>query len=521
MKKQYLLAIDNGTQSIRTILFDQEGNLIHKVQIHIEPYFSKNPGWAEQEPDYYWDTICCACKQLWEESKILPEQVAGMSVTTQRTTVINLDREGKPLRPAIVWVDNRKTEGLKPVGGAWGLMFKLIGESNSVRYIQNETEANWIKKHQPEIWEKTDKYLFLSGYLNYKFTGKFVDSLSSQVGYVPFDYKRFKWCKPNDWKWKAMAVKREMLPELFQPGASLGNVTAEAAAATGIPEGLPVIASSSDKACEIVGSGGLAPHVGCLSYGTIATINTTLDRYVEAVPLIPPFPAGVPGAYSLELAVVKGFWMISWFKKEFAQREQLIAKERGIQPEELFDELLNKVPAGSMGLTLQPFWSPGIKIPGPEAKGAIIGFSDVHTRAHVYRAILEGLAYALREHKERIEKRSKTKITELRVSGGGSQSDAAVQLTADVFGLPTSRPHIYETSSLGAAISASVGLGIHKDFATAIGKMTRVADTFQPIPENQKLYDKLYSEVYLKMYEKMKPLYQKIQDITGYPEKIL
>ncbi|UUZ53606.1 hypothetical protein LP419_33585 [Massilia sp. H-1] len=117
-----------------------------------------------------------------------------------------------------------------------------------------------------------------------------------------------------------------------------------------------------------------------------------------------------------------------------------------------------------MGLMLQPYWTPGIKVPGPEAKGAIIGFGDVHTRAHVYRAILEGLAYALREGKERIEKRSGVAITELRVSGGGSQSDAAMQLTADIFGLPTARPHIYETSGLGAAIDAAVGLGLYPDF---------------------------------------------------------
>ena len=122
--------------------------------------------------------------------------------------------------------------------------------------------------------------------------------------------------------------------------------------------------------------------------------------------------------------------------------------------------------------------------------------------------------------KERIEKRAKIKMTELRVSGGGSQSNAAMQLTADVFGLPTSRPHLFETSSLGAAISTCVGLGLHQDFPTAIRKMTRVSDTFQPVPENQKLYDQLYSKVYLKMYEKMKPLYEEIQKITGYPEKV-
>jgi len=173
-----------------------------------------------------------------------------------------------------------------------------------------------------------------------------------------------------------------------------------------------------------------------------------------------------------------------------------------------------------MGLMLQPYWTPGIKVPGPEAKGAIIGFGDVHTRAHVYRAILEGLAYALREGKERIEKRSGVAITELRVSGGGSQSDAAMQLTADIFGLPSARPHLYETSGLGAAIDAAVGLGLYPDFRAAIKAMTRVGKVFYPIAANQKMYEQLYHRVYRKMYARLQPMYQEIADITGYPKQV-
>jgi sugar (pentulose or hexulose) kinase len=173
-----------------------------------------------------------------------------------------------------------------------------------------------------------------------------------------------------------------------------------------------------------------------------------------------------------------------------------------------------------MGLTLQPYWSPGLKVPGPEAKGAIIGFGNVHTRAHIYRAILEGLAYALREGKERTERRSRIPITELRVAGGGSQSDAALQITADIFGLPTARPHTYEASGLGAAIDAAAGLGLHPDFDTAVREMTRLGDTFEPDPRNREIYDGLYHRVYKQMYSRLKPLYEEIRDITGYPGRV-
>ena len=215
--------------------------------------------------------------------------------------------------------------------------------------------------------------------------------------------------------------------------------------------------------------------------------------------------------------IYRGFWMVSWFKKEFGLREMQRAKELGVEPEALFDELVNSVPAGSMGLMLQPYWSPGIREPGLEAKGSIICFGDVHTRAHVYRAILEGLAYALREGQEKIQARSKIRLTELRVSGGGSQSDAAMQLTADIFNLPALRPHTHETSGLGAAIDAAVGLGLHASFAAASDAMTRTGRRFEPIAANADRYAELYERVYKRMYRQLAPLYSEIQKITGYP----
>lgn len=512
-----ILAIDNGTQSVRALLFDLRGQVVAGSKIEIEPYYSRHPGWAEQDPELYWKSLCQACHALWQAPNVNREAIAGVTLTTQRATMINLDREGRPLRPAMVWLDQRRTEGLKPVGGLWGLAFRLVGMSQTVAYLQAEAEANWIRTHQPEIWQKTHKYLFLSGYLTYRLTGRYVDSVGCQVGYLPFDYKALNWASPRDWKWQAVPVEPGQLSDLVPPTGCLGEVTAAASEATGIPAGLPVVAAAADKACEVIGSGCLDPHIGCLSYGTTATINTTHTRYVEVIPLIPPYPSAVPGHYSLEIQVYRGYWMVSWFKREFADREQRLAEDRGVEPEQLFDALVESVPPGSMGLTLQPYWSPGLKEPGPEAKGAVIGFGDVHTRAHLYRAILEGVAYALREGGERTGARSGTPIRELRVVGGGSQSDAALQLTADLFGLPVARPHTYEASGLGAAMDAAVGLGLHPDFETAVAEMVRLGDTFEPNAEHHEIYDALYRRVYKQMYKRLRPLYEEIRDITGYP----
>ncbi len=517
MTDELILALDNGTQSVRALAFDLQGRLVHKERVPIEPYVSPRPGWCEQDPDLYWNALAEACQHLWHARPDVKARIVGIALTTQRATVVNVDAEGQPLRPAIVWLDQRRTEENEPLGGLWEVLFRLLGLRETVAYLQAEAEANWIRTQQPDIWERTHKFLYLSGYLTYRLTHRFVDSVGCQVGYIPFDYKRQTWARSWDWKWQAVPMSRDVLPDLVPPTGLLGEITPEAAAATGIPTGLPLIAAAADKACEVIGSGALEPQIGALSYGTTATINTTHRRYIEVIPLIPPYPAAVPGAYSLEYQIYRGYWMVSWFKREFGLRERALAAQRNVEAEDLLDDLVAQVPPGSMGLILQPYWSPGVRMPGPEAKGAIIGFGDVHQRAHFYRAILEGIAYALREGLERTERRSGVSVKELRVSGGGSQSDAALQLTADIFGLPTARPHTHETSGLGAAIDAAVGLGLHADFEQAVAAMTRVGDHFDPLPEHHEIYTHLYRRVYKRMYDRLHPLYEEIRKITGYP----
>ena len=513
MTAENILAIDNGTQSVRALLFDPRGNLLAKTRVPIEPYFSTAPGLAEQDPQVFWDALCQACQQLWQQPGVEPSSIAAVALTTQRSTMINIGKDGKPLRPAIHWLDQRRTEGLTPVGGLWGAAFALAGASETVAYLQAEAEWNWLSVNQPDVVKNTYKYMMLSGYLIHLLTGRYVDSVGSQVAYIPFDYKTHKWAAKSDWKWQAIRISPDVLIDLVPQAQPLGEITPEAGAATGIPVGLPLIAAASDKACEVLGSGCLEPQYACLSYGTTATINTTHRKYIEIIPLIPPYPSAVPGAYDLELQIYRGYWMVSWFKHEFGLREERLAEERGIEPEALFDDLVNSVPPGSQGLVLQPYWSPGLRSPGPEARGAIIGFGDVHTRAHIYRAILEGLAYALREGAERTTKRTGVRPVEIRVAGGGSQSRAAMQITADIFGLPAARPHVYEASGLGAAIDAAVGVGLHRDFEIAVKEMTRIGEVFEPNQEAHAIYEELYQEVYLKMYGKLRPLYQAIRKI--------
>ena len=519
MKKDLLLTIDNGTQSIRALIYDLQGNLLAKEQVKFRPpYVSPEPGWAELPPQKYWESLCLACQTLWKTSKIDQSRIAGVALTTQRGTVVIVDKNGKPLRPAILWLDQRKVDPLPAIHPIWSLIFKTLGATSTIEYFVREAEINWIAANEPDIWKTTHKCLLLSGYLVHQLIDKFVDSIGAQVGFIPFDYKSLQWAPSWSWQWKHLPISKQKLPELYPPGQVLGEITREASEATGIPMGLPLVAAAADKACEILGSGGIDPTIGCLSFGTTATINVTHTQYMEHTRLIPPYPSAIPGCYSIEAQISRGFWMVSWFMEEFGHLEKDLSQNSGVQIEKLFDDMIKDIPAGSMGLILQPFWSPGVKFPGPEAKGGVIGFGDVHTRAHLYRSILEGLAYALREGTERIEKKTHIPVEKLRVSGGGSQSDTAMQITADIFGVPAERPHLFETSGLGAAIDAAVGLDFYPDFPTAMKHMTRPGDCFMPIEKNRNIYSQLYESVYKHMYHHLKPLYEKIRKITGYPE---
>lgn len=519
MKQPLFIAMDFGTQSVRAVLIDAGGKLLRQFTVKTQPYFASRPGYAEQEPAYYWSKLGEACRGLMVQinREELP-RIQAATLTTQRSTVIVTDERGEALRPAITWLDRRRAAAGNWPSGMLKMGLKAINMYDALLYSIRESEANWIRQNEPGIWSKAHKVLFLSGYLTKKLAGRFVDSTGNSVGYLPFDFKKQAWDVPSGMKFKMFPVEREKLVDLVQPGEQLGYITPDAAAHTQLPEGLPLIAAASDKACEVLGSGVYEPDVGCLSYGTTATFQTSGPKYREVTPFFPPYPAAIPHYYNTEVMIYRGFWMISWFKREFGYKEVKDAEKQGLEPEVLFNKFLEEVPPGSMGLTLQPYWSPGLKNPGLEAKGAVIGFGDVHTRAHLYRAIIEGLAYALRDGLETTQKRTKTPVKKLRVSGGGSQSELIMQLTADVFGLPAERPHVHETSALGAAMNAAVGTGLYSGYEQAIANMYRTRDAFYPKPYNQRIYEKLYTRVYRKMYGQLKGLYREIQAITGYPE---
>lgn len=511
-----LLAIDVGTQSVRALVFDDVGTLCARAQVAIEPpYHAPQPGHAEQDPAVFWQAIASACHKLWAEEPALAARIAGLSLTAQRATSVFVDAAGAPIGPAISWLDQRRAARVPRLPLLWRSIFAALGLASTIDTFQRLSPANWRAVHAPDQHARTRHALLLSGYLVQRLTGAWRDSVSAQVGYLPFDYKQRRWAKKNDWKWRAIEIAPEQLPELVEPGEKLGTLAADAAAELGLAEGLAVFSAGADKACEVLGSGAVTPETACVSLGTTATINTCRDVYREVTRFVPAYPAAMPGAYTDEIQIYRGFWLVSWFKQEFALDTVDAAAREQRAAEALLDERIAPIAPGSDGLLVLPTWSPGVRIPGPEARGAMLGFTDTHTRAHVYRAILEGLGYALREGRERIEKRTKTPITRLRVSGGGSQSDQAMQILANVFNLAAERSHTHETSGLGAAINAAVGLGWYADHRAAARAMVHAGARFEPRPEAVAVYDRYYRQVFSGLYTRLRPVFAAIGGIAN------
>ncbi len=518
MGKEVILAIDCGTQSLRVMLFDPTGKLVdlHKHSF-AQPYFSLKAGWAEQDLAVYVKALQEGCKVISERSSQAWQNVRAVVVTTQRDTCVCVDRDGNPLRPAILWLDQRMARYDAKLPWYYRVGFKVVGMDKAAKISFKKCKANWLRQNEPYTWEKTDKFLLLSGWFHYLLTDKYVDSTANQIGHIPFDYKKHTWSDPRDFHSYLFPIQREKLPELVQPGTAFGSITKKASQLTGIKEGTPVIAAGSDKGCETLAAGCLDESMGCASLGTTLTVQVTTKRYMEPIKFMPSYPAVVPGHYNPEVEIFRGFWMISWFKKEFALYEETLAHQNGLSTEELLErQALQQTCPGSIGLIVQPYWGAGLKM--PEARGAIIGFGEMHNRAYLYRAIIEGLAYALRDGIEKIEKVSKVKMKKIVVTGGGSRSELACQTIADVTDKPVLRMGIQEGSGLGASIVGFCGLKYFSSFEEAVKKICRYEKTFNPNVDNSRIYQELYQEVYKNLYPKLRALYKKLQKITGYPE---
>ncbi|MEG1947459.1 MAG: FGGY-family carbohydrate kinase [Lachnospiraceae bacterium] len=510
--ERIVLVYDVGTQSTRALLINNRGEILGKVrEKHDPPYFSLETDWAEQRADFYYEKVCTASQKLKAQFPEDFKKIEAVSVTTIRDTSVCVDKKGVPIRNAFLWLDNRNAQGKAKFSGMTRMMLKGVGMEKTADLQYRKSRCNWMMEQEPELWEKTDKFLLISGYLIFCLTGRMADSAASMVGHIPFDHRRRGWQKESALIRPVFNIPDKMLCEIVEPGSQLGKITQSAQEKCGVPQGIPVIATGSDKACEILGLGCITKEKAAISFGTTATITFTTDKYVEPERFIPPYASILNQHYNPEIEIYRGYWLVSWFKKEFAQKELVQAEKTGSSAEEILNQRLKEIPPGCEGLILQPYFTPNTTM--PSARGAIIGFSDKHTRLHIYRAIIEGINFALLEGMHLLEKQSGNVFSELYVGGGGAQSDEICQITADMFGLPVKRTQTYEVSGIGSALTCFVGLGEFADYQEAVKNMVKDKDAFLPDMQQHAVYKTLYEDIFKNIYGRLAPLYARLHEI--------
>ncbi len=506
-----VLSIDYGTQSVRVSIINDKGEfLAFEQERYNPPYFSIKPGYCEQNADFYFDCMVKAAKRLTKNNKKLILECKSISSTCFRDSVVILDKDYKPIRPAIIWLDQRQAKLEKKIPLVYSAMFYLVGMSETVRLNRKRTPALWLQENEKENWAKTRYYAPLNSYLNYRLINVLGDSASNMIGHYPISFKKGKVYSKNALKGCIYGVDPYMIPKIYEAGEVIGEISEECAKLTGFPAGLEYIGTGNDKSCEALGAGAIDENVAHASFGTSCSIAMTRKKYFEPIHFLPSYLTAYKGFYSGEVQVYRGCWMLTWFSKEFAKEALDIATIEHIVPEEFLNKKIMDIPPGSNGLIVQPYWGP--QLDKPLGKGSIIGFYDVHSKYHVYRAIIEGLGYALKEGLISIQRRSHQKCKYITISGGGSKSDAICQIIADIFNLPVYKPLNYESSSLGCAMSQFVSLKVFKDIKEAKEAMVKYEEIFYPNKDAAEKYKYLYNKVYSTIYPKLKRTYSSLSE---------
>ncbi len=467
----YLLAIDNGSQSTKVTIFDARGHAVASARRRLRPYDTSVPGRAIHPGDDIWDSIQHACRAAMAQFSGNPADIAAVGLCTIRFCRALLAADGSLTEPVLSWMDQRVSRAYEPAGPL-------------TRYVTTS-----------------------SGYITHRLTGQFTDAAANYQGVWPIDQDTATWSS-DPAAYVSTGMPRDMLFDLVPPGGRLGQVTAAAAQATGIPAGLPVYATANDKAVEALGSG-LEEGTVLLSLGTYIAAMTIGSSSASADDSYWVNFAARPGRYLYEsTGIRRGMWMVSWYRTllEGSHGEEL----EMTRLEDALNAEASQLAPGSNGLLTLPDWlAPGHAV---WRRGALLGFDGSQGRAHIYRSILEGIALTMANNTAAMEKTLGRRLSPVLVSGGGSRSDVMMQVVADVFDRPARRTTVTDAAGLGAAICAAVGHGIYPDWDQATAAMVAIGDQFAPDASAVRAYQQI-NKIYAGLTSFTDPLFRSMADV--------
>jgi sugar (pentulose or hexulose) kinase len=475
-----VLALDSGTQSSRAIAYDAHGTQVAMGSATHQPLSVSGEGAVTQSPHDVWSALSSSIRTCMDALGPRAADVVAVGLTTQRYTMIPCTADFTPLMDAIHWLDRR--EGL--LDDSW--LLRTVAAIPTFGTIFSMSRGHVLKTVEPEIYAKTERYLPLSAWLAVQLIGDAVDTPGSFPGLWPIDARTGK-LHGHDRMAKMLATPRTWLPTLVDAGAELGVISDACFQDTGIPVGIPVVAIGGDKQAELLGAGVVAGEdsVAAISLGTAASVTTLTRKFQQDMGAkIYTLASAEPKAWCLEYMLNRGMWMVTWACRELFRGASFAELETDAQA----------TPMGAEGLTCLPRW--GAPVASPYERGTLIGFTEAHTRGHIYRAIIEGICMDLRRGLAVLEKQAGRSLPILRVGGGGSQSDWIVQTLANVMGRAVSRGGTQELSALGAAMGAAVHTGWYSSYAEAAEEMGSPGRTFDPDPDARVLYDTVYKDIF-------------------------
>jgi len=505
----YLIGIDVGTTGTKTLLIESSGLVVARATNEY-PMYTPRPQWAEQDPEDWWQAAVKSIRKVLAESHVNVSEISGIGLTGQMHGMVMLDAQGKVLRPCIMWNDQRTAAQCE-----W--MMNTIGPQRFLELTLNPAlpgftapKIVWTRENEPEVYAQAAKVLLPKDYIRYRLTGVYATEVSDASGTVLLDVSRREWSQTV---LRELAIPAEWMPECVESTEITGGITPQVAELTGLPVGLPVVGGAGDQAASAVGTGIVEPGLVSVTLGTSGVVFAHIDEPVrDPEGRLHTFCHAVPDKWHVMGVTLSAGGSFRWFRDKLGLPEKDVAALSGVDAYDILDAEAANAPAGCEGLLFPPYLT-GERTPyaDPNARGTFFGLTLRHDKRHMVRAVLEGVAYSLRDCIELFRDLG-IPIQQVRAVGGGARSGTWRQIMADVFGTELAIINVTDSTAYGAALLAGVGTGVYDSVPEACSATIRIIEKTDPIAENQTTYNAYYP-IYRSLYRSLKPAFDAIASI--------
>ena len=497
---KYLIGIDVGTSGTKTVLFDETGDVLASSTVEYQMYQPQN-GWAEQDPADWWNASVSTIKDVISQSGINPAGISGIGLSGQMHGLVMLDENGQVLRNSIIWCDGRTQKECDEITEKIGAKRLIEITANPALTGFTASKILWVRKNEPEIYAKCRHILLPKDYVRYMLTGEFATEVSDASGMQLLDVPNRCWSKEVCDK---LDIDMSLLAKMYESPDVTGKITAAASNLTGLSTGTVVVGGAGDNAAAAIGTGTVLDGRAFTTIGTSGVIFAHSSKVaIDPEGRVHTFCAAVPGAWTVMSCTLSAGLSLQWFRNNFCAAEISTANGLNIDPYVLMDEQAGTIAIGADRLLFLPYLM-GERSPllDSNARGAFFGLSNIHTRQHLLRAVMEGVVYSQRDCLD-VLRGMGVKFSEMLACGGGGTSPLWRQMLADVYNCPVSTVASKEGPALGAAILAGVGSGIFSSVEDGCKKLTNTSPPQFPIKENSEKYEPFY-QLYKSLYPCMK-----------------